>query len=284
VTTPLPIPDVPPAQASEILCGPWASPSDVPETFRGRASTNQWLTILLMASELLYQLTGHRWRGSGCTATAEIRSHPYGAGSGTWPFQDIGACGCWLQAPGLSYATNYADAWLFNAAWRGAHPRPLAVDLDVSATAITSVTLGDGTLLDPAAYRLTPAGWLERVDGLGWSGCGEEGPTTVVYERGVNPPVGGITACVQLAMELVKSWCGDQGCAIPPNASTIQRQGITITLDVSKFLQEHRTGIPAVDLWIESVNPRRKNGTRPQRQAAVWSPDLPTATRIAPPA
>jgi hypothetical protein len=55
-------------------------------------------------------------------------------------------------------------------------------------------------------------------------------------------------------------------------------------MDVSKFLEEHRTGVPTVDMWLESVNPRRKNGTRPTRMASVWSPDLPTATRIAPPA
>lgn len=281
---PLPIPDVPPAQASSILCGPWAAPSDVPEKWRQRASTNQWLVILMMASELLYQLSGHRWRGAGCHEAAEIRTRPLAVGEGTWPFQDIGACGCWIQAPGLSYATNMADAWLFNAAWRGAHPRPIAVELDPSATAVTSVTLGDGTLLDPSRYELLASGWLQRTDGAGWSGCGDEGPTTILYDRGHLPPVGGISACVTLAIEFVRSWCGDQGCAIPANASTITRQGITVTMDVSKFLEEQRTGVPTVDMWLESVNPRRKNGTRPRRMASVWSPDLPTATRIAPPA
>ena len=282
--TPLPIPDLPPAQASEMLCGPWASPSDVPEKWRVRVSTPQWLTILTMASELLYQLSGHRWRGTGCHETAEIRTRPLAVGSGAWPFQDYGACGCWLQASGLSYATNYADAWLFNAAWRGAHPRPVAVELDPDATAVTEVSTGDGSILDPSLYELLPSGWLQRTDGAGWSGCGDEGPTTIKYDRGSNPPVGGIAACVTLAIELIRSWCGEAGCAIPPNASTITRQGVTVTMDPSKFLEEHRTGVPTVDLWLESVNPRRKSGTRPQRMASVWSPDLPTATRIAPPA
>lgn len=283
MTNPLPIPDVPPAQASQILCGPWAAPSDIPESWRTRATDNQWLVILTMAAELLYQLTGHRWLGAGCHETAEIRSRPLAVGQGAWPFSDIGACGCWYLSGYLSgyTAVGYADAWLINATWRGVHPRPIAVDLGPSVTAITSVTLHDGTVLDPTAYELTRAGWLQRKDGKGWSGCGDEGPTTVVYSRGINPPTGGISACVQLAIELVRSWCGDQGCAIPPNASSVTRQGITVTLDVSKFLEERRTGIPAVDLWIESVNPRRgKNGQRRDRAAGVWSPDIPTATRI----
>lgn len=286
MTIPIPIPDVPPAQASTILCGPWASPSDIPETYRGRLTDPQWLTVIMMASELLYLLTGRRWRGAGCHETAEIRTRPLAVGAGSWPFADIGACGCWMLGidPAMTSVVGYADAWTVNALWHGQHPRPVAVELDPSATAVTSVTLKDGTVLDPSAYELTAAGWLQRIDGKGWAGCGVEGPTTVLYDRGRNPPVGGIAACVQLATELVRSWCGDQGCAIPQNASTITRQGVTISLDVSKFLDEKRTGVPAVDLWIESVNPRRKNGSRPRMAASVWTPDIPTATRIAPPA
>lgn len=281
---PLPIPDVPPAQASQVLCGPWASPSDVPEKYRERASTNQWLYLLEMAGELLYQLSGHRWLGSGCTAQAEIRSRPTAVGAGQWPFQDIGSCGCWRVQPGYGYAAAYADAWFFDRSWRGAHPAPVAVLLDPQASSVTSATTADGVLVPPEAYELTEAGWLQRLDGKGWSGCGASGPTVIEYAKGRVPPTGGVAACVQLAIEFLRSMCGEQGCAIPQNATQITRQGMTISMDVSAFLKEGRTGVPMVDLWINSVNPARKSGTRPNRQASIWSPDIPAATRIAPPA
>lgn len=283
MTNPLPIPDVPPAQASEILCGPWASPSNVPEKWRQRVSDNQWLVILEMAGEILYRLTGHRWRGIGCTERMELRSRPETVGSADWPYSPW-TCGCWAVAPGYGYATTYADAWLFNTAWQGLHPRPTAVQLESDATAVTEVKLGDGTVLDPSEYRLSLSGWLTRIGGKGWSLCGSDGPTLITYTKGVAPPAGGTAACVNLAIELVKSWCGDAGCAIPPNATQITRQGISISLDASQFLKDHRTNVPIVDMWIESVNPRRKDGSRPIREAAVWSPDMPTGTRIGPPA
>jgi hypothetical protein len=280
----LPIPDVPPAQASEILCGPWAAPSDIPEKWRANASDNQWLVTLDLAAEVLYALTGHRWRGVGCSDRMVLRSRPAAMGQGDWPYLDAFACDCWAVAPGYGSVTTYADAWLFNAAWRGLHPTPMAVELEADAMAITRVELADGTDLDPAAYRLSKSGWAERIDGQGWSLCGATGPTILHYDKGQNPPGGGISACVNLAIEFVRSWCGDANCALPRNTTQVTRQGVSITMDTSAFLKERRTGVPIVDLWVEAVNPRRKDGTRPIRQGSVWSPDIPTGTRISPPA
>lgn len=280
----LPIPDVPPAEASSILCGPWASAADVPEKWRQKASPNQWLYLLQMAGELLFQLSGHHWLGDGCDAVAEIRTRPTAVGEGQWPYAGAGACGCWQLRPGWGYAA-VADAWYYAPGWFfGAHPRPVAVQLSPHAVSVTAVTLADGTVVDPSRYELTPSGWLQRLDGDGWSGCGVDGPTTVAYRTGRVPPPGGVAACVQLAIEFLRSMCGEAGCAIPQNATQVTRQGVTYSLDVSAFLKEGRTGVPMVDLWINSVNPARKSGKRPVRAASVWSPDLPTATRIAPPA
>lgn len=281
MTTPLPIPDVPPAQASALLCGPWASPSDIPEKWRSRFTNPQWETVLTLAAELLYRLTGHRYRGVGCADRMLLRSRPPSVGVGSWPFL-AAACGCWELAAGRGWNSNPA-AWTIGR-YSGVHPRPMAVQLEADAALITRVELGDGTDLDPASYRLTAAGWAERTDGVGWSLCGQTGPTTVHYSKGLAPPAGGVAACVNLAIELVRSWCGEQGCAIPPNASTITRQGMTITMDPSSFLKERRTGVPIVDLWVEATNPRRADGSRPTRGGSVWTPDIPTGTRIGPPA
>lgn len=280
MTTPIPIPDVPPAQASEILCGPWASPSDVPEKWRSRISEGQWVTVLGLAGELLYRLTGYRWRGTGCSDRMLLRSRPPSVGAGEWPFLST-ACGCWELVAGWGWSNNPAG-WMTAPGWGGGHPRTMAVQLEPDARVITRVELGDGSDLDPTAYRLTAAGWAERTDGQAFALCGSEGPTTIHYDKGQAPPAGGVAACVNLAIELVRSWCGEAGCAIPPNASTITRQGITITMDPSAFLKEKRTGVPIVDLWIEAVNPRRADGTRPTRGGSVWSPDIPVGTRIGP--
>lgn len=277
MTTPIPIPDVPPAQASEFLCGPWASPADVPEKWRPRVSTNQWIVTLGLAAEILFQLSGHRWRGVGCADRMELRSYPDSIGMGTYPMGF--RCGCWLPTgrPG-----SVADAWNSSAVWRGSHPSPTAVLIEDDATAVTEVKLGDGTVLAASAYRLLKNGYLERTDGKGWSLCGEEGPTLISYTKGVNPPAGGIAACVNLAIEFVRSWCGDQGCAIPANATQVTRQGISITMDPSVFLKEMRTGVPIVDTWLNAVNPPMRSGGRRSYQGSVWTPDIPTGTRIGP--
>jgi hypothetical protein len=252
----------------------------VPEKWRARVSDPQWVTILNLAAEILWALTARRYRGTGCSDQMLLRSRPPSIGTGDWPFLSS-ACGCWELAAGWGWTSNPA-AWV--GGYARAHPQPMAVQFEADATEITRVELGDGTDLDPAAYRLTGSGWAERTDGTGWSLCGPLGPTTIHYTKGLAPPAGGVAACVNLAIELVRSWCGESGCAIPPNASTITRQGLTITMDPSAFLKEHRTGVPIVDLWVESVNPRRANGTRPTRGGSVWSPDIPTGTRIGPPA
>lgn len=279
MTTPLPIPDVPPAQASAVLCGPWATPADVPEKWRQRASDDQWVTILRMAAEILFSMTGEQWRGTGCEQRMELRSRPH-AGDGVWPSPWV--CGCWSVMWQANY-TSVASAWLSRPGWAGIHPHPVAVQLDADATAVTEVTLADGTVLDPTAYRLSGAGWLERIDGKHWSVCGPTGPTTITYSRGMPPPLGGIIACVNFAIEMVKSWSGE-ACAIPQTATQVTRQGLSVQIDPTAFLKDHRTGVIMVDQWIESVNPLLKGGGRRRREAQIWSPDLPTGTRIGPPA
>lgn len=265
----LPIPDVPPASATTVLCSPWAQPSDVPESVRSQATNGQWAQVLLYASEVLYQLSGCRWRGVGCADSVVVRSRPAAIGSGVWPMVSYGVCGCWVY-DGAGSAWSWSS-WGYAPGCREfAHPRPGSVMVDPDATAIIAVTDAGG-VVDPAGYRLSESGWVQRVDGAGWAVCGPDGPTTIEYLLGVAPPVSGVMACVRFAVELFKAWSKDPSCAIPERATATTRQGVSMTFDPDTYLSKRRTGVASVDQWLVTVNPKGR-----ARGGSVWSPDLPT--------
>lgn len=271
MTNPLPIPDGPPANTTDILCGPWAQPSDIPERWRASISDDQWRVLILYASEVLYLLSGSRWLGIGCEETKTFASRPIAIGAGTWPFESEFSCGCWSN--GILAGEAWWYGWGFAVGYSGSHPQVVALKLDPNATTITSVTVG-GDTLDSTLYRLSGSGWVQRTDGRPWSLCGEEGPTAVTYSRGISPPLSGVMACIQLAIEFYKQWANDPSCAIPLKATNVTRQGISITSDPTTWLDKRRTGVPPVDGWLAAVNPKGR-----QRGGSVWSPDLPTGTR-----
>jgi hypothetical protein len=271
MTTPVPIPDLPPANSTAMLCGPWASPSDIPEGYRAELTDGQWEQVIGYASEILYLLSGKRWRGAGCTDSVILRSRPAAVGSGDWPYRMWDTCGCWGY-DGVS-DLRAAYAWSFLPSFGLSHPTPQAIDLGKEATSITSVTVA-GDLLDPSAYRLTDSGWLDRVDGRGWSLCGPTGPTTVVFDKGNPPPPGGVRSAVLFAIELEKAWTGADDCALPTRMTQVTRQGVSVTVDPAMFLDKLRTGIPIVDQWLAAVNPKGR-----ARGGSVWSPDTPRPGR-----
>jgi hypothetical protein len=71
--------------------------------------------------------------------------------------------------------------------------------------------------------------------------------------------------------------CSDcDECQLPERTTSVQREGISFTLlSPQDYLREGKTGIPSVDLWISSVNPRR--ATRP---SAVHTPDSPPPENV----
>jgi hypothetical protein len=112
------------------------------------------------------------------------------------------------------------------------------------------------------------------VAGTPWTPCNVE----VTYSYGSIPPVAGRMAARLLALEFAKLWAGDDDCALPQRITSVSRQGVSYTiLDQQDFIQELRTGLYAVDLFIKSVNP---DGAR--AKAKVFSPDTPRARRYTP--
>jgi hypothetical protein len=247
------------APVSEVLCSSWATPADVPASVKtdlGLTLDSQWTGPLIRASELLWMLSGRRWYGGGCQELAVLRSD-----SAAWPWHESwGRCGCWTSS------TLWPPATLPGS---GHVTQPLAVRLPRDrVTSVVSVTV-DGVLLDPSAYRVSAAGWLERTDGGQWAVC--SATTEVLYRHGSPPPRGGVDAAVTLAIELAKDFYGLKGCKLPRRVTAITRQGVSLDLaDPGQFLERGHVGLMSVDLWLSAVNP----GGHPT-EGLVWSPDLP---------
>lgn len=259
-----------PAPTSAVLCGPWATPGDVPDAVKTSLgiTDDEWLQPLMQASEILWMLTGRRWLGVGCEETVTLRSTGDTVGRGSWPYSRTwGVCNCW------SWGTWSSD-WLYPpaAGWGGVHiAQPLAVKLPRSeASDIVSVTVGGQPFAD---FELTANGWLRRTDGQGWPVCGDQ--TVITYHYGTPPPMGGTQACVTLATEFAKQKYQLGDCQLPERTTSVTREGVTMTLiDPQEFLDKGRTGLAAVDMWVTAVNPKARS-----QRAMIWSPDIPTAQR-----
>lgn len=259
-----------PAPTSAVLCGPWATPGDVPDkvkTDTGITDDTQWLRPLQLASEILWMLTGRRWLGVGCEETVTLRSTGRTEGRGTWPYSRTwGLCPCW----GFG---SWSNDWLWPpATYTGLHiARPFAIKLPrAEVSSIVSVTIGGVAFTN---YELTGDGWLRRTDGSGWPVCGDD--TVITYQYGTPPPMGGVEAAVALGTEFAKDMYNLDDCQLPSRTTSISREGITMTvIDPQDFLDKGRTGLISVDMWLTAINPK----PRAQR-AMIWSPDLPVAQR-----
>lgn len=79
----------------------------------------------------------------------------------------------------------------------------------------------------------------------------------ITYVYGVPLPAAGRFAALQLAKELFKASSG-QECELPDRVTSVTREGMSFTLiDNQDFLDELRTGIYQVDLFLRTVNPDR---------------------------
>lgn len=253
------------APVSDVLCSSWANFVDVPTRLRERLPTlteAEWQDNLMLASELLWMMSGRRWYGEGCTETALLRSNPPQQGRGDWPYDaSWGSCSCWLwhwnsDTPGPPYAHIAA---------------PYAIQLPRSPiTNIVSMTIDGDAFTE---YEMLRNGWIERTDGQRWGVC--DGNTLVTYQFGEPPPRAGKNAAIALAFEIGLEQVGDTECRLPSLVTSITRQGLTITRQTANDFEEvRRTGLPEVDRWLAAVNPESRSG-----RGSVWSPDLPSAVR-----
>lgn len=131
-----------------------------------------------------------------------------------------------------------------------------------------------GSVLDASLYRLEGS-WLRRRDAC-WAAvppC-DDPDLIVTYQAGAPFPAGTGSAVGEVAWEYAIALQGDQ-CRLPSRATSIQRQGVTVTLDsIDSFVKRGRLGLPIADAWLDSVI-----GTGPRVPSRVYSPDLARGTR-----
>lgn len=125
-------------------------------------------------------------------------------------------------------------------------------------------------ILPETSYALVNKRFLLLHGGSYWNyGC-NDGGVTVEYTYGMMPPKAGIMACTTLANELMLllDGVGPDKCRIPERVRSVSREGISFDMiDPQEFLDDGRTGIWEVDLFIRTANPARA-----KKQPRIVSP------------
>lgn len=231
-------------------CCPGLEPEDpTPE------QTAQIERMLYVATEIIWRLSGKQFGGCPikvrpCRSQCGDRlAYGYWSGNQFLPFIEAGV---WYNSkcdrcPSYDCScTELCEVSL---------PGPVAEIIEVKQ---------DGVVIPPTGYRVDNATKLVRLGGEScWPTCQdmslpdtEVGTFSVIYRRGSAVPQGGLWAAGLLACQLIKA-CNEPGeCVLPANAQRIIRQGVTTELTpVLVKPDAFATGIPEVDVWLQSVNP-----------------------------
>lgn len=141
-------------------------------------------------------------------------------------------------------------------------------------TKIHTIRNMNGEIISPDMYYLVDHSTVQAAAGIPWTPCNVE----VTYTYGSPVPIAGKMAARTLAMEFAKLWAGDDDCMLPQRITSISRQGVSYTLlDSQDFIDDLRTGLYAIDLFLKSVNPDKARA-----KAKVFSPDAPRGRRYTP--
>ena len=135
---------------------------------------------------------------------------------------------------------------------------------------IASVSsLADGSVIDPGQYSVINRAFL-RLDTVVPRGI------DVSYSYGTPPPTSGRMAARTMALQFFYLWSGREDlCQLPSRVTSVSRENVNWTiLDNQDFLDEMKTGIYAVDMFLRSVNPDKA-----RTKAKVFSVDLPRGRR-----
>jgi hypothetical protein len=141
-------------------------------------------------------------------------------------------------------------------------------------TRIISMRNKNGEILDPSSYYLVDHSTIHIKAGTPWTPCNVE----ITYAYGVPVPTAGKMAARKLAIEFARLWSGDEMCELPQRVTSVSRQGVSYTiLDNQEFIDELRTGLYEIDLFLKVVNPDNA-----RRKSKVFSVDTPRARKYVP--
>lgn len=184
------------------------------------------------------------------------------------------ACTAYIAPSALNTGPILLHGGVVNASGRGCGCGVLHTRIHLRGRPVTQVhrVISSGVELDPGSYRIVNGNQLEAALGVIWNPCNVE----VTYTHGLNLPAAGRMAAKSLAIELVKSYMGDESCQLPSRTTAVTRQGVSFNmLEDQSFLNSMKTSIYEVDLFLKVANPA--NATKPSR---VFSPDVPRGYKV----
>ena len=240
--------------------GLWADVSDMGQS----ASSPNALDALRAASYLLWVMSGRKYSGV-CVATEAYSCEggfPCCGGAAAAPFE-YAAAEAWMQqhtgSPGWGRSPGQRVLFLRN--------RPVRELLSLSVNGVEAdlslFSVYDRAFVAPAS--------LSCCDPMFDPCC-----AVVSYSWGTKPPVVGRLAVLELADQFVKAVECPSECKLPERITSVSRQGVSFQVfDPQDFLNEGRTGLYSVDLFLKTVNP---DGAK--RRARVFSPDMPQGRRV----
>lgn len=247
-------------------CEPWAneadlcSPCDDYDIDMGLMDD-----ALQAASDILFALSGRQYPGK-CTTTVTVDRRHIAA-----------------QSPGDPSLLRSVGAYTGRQSGRLGLRRtgaPKEITLGVHPVIDVTKVVVDGDELADSLYRVDDWRWLVREDdpdgsNPGWS---FDDVMTVDVTYGRTPPPFGVQAAASLGCQLYLACQPEDvrdGCVLPKRIQSITRQGMQmVVMDPFDFLDEGKTGVYEVDLFLKQANP---GGVA--RRAAIASPDVPSRVR-----
>jgi len=212
------------------------------------------LSACQSATHLLWALSGRKYH-TGTIATEQYYSdRSYVTSWSTRPF------------PG-SYVFDGFSAFLIDRVdYQNSRIRLCGVPIK----AIGSITnLDTGEVMDSSEYSIVNRSTIQfksmPVKGV-----------DVSYSYGQQPPAIGRMAALQMARNFYFLWSGrEDECQFPDRVTQVTRQGMSWTiLDNQDFIDELKTGLYAVDMFLKMANPAKAT-----QKAKVFSVDIPRGRR-----
>lgn len=250
-------------------CIAWISSDDVAECAEAAGSdVADYTEAAVMASMILFELSGRQFAG-GCQRTVRPCAEPCRCG---FQILDRG------HVIGVAWNGRYWRNDMGDSCGCGVLSRVKLAGYPI--TEVVAVKI-DGTLLDPATYRLDGWRYLTRMadpttrQSRAWPACqrldlddDQPGTFSITYSWGAAPPLLGQQAAIQLAAQLYQACHGGE-CNLPQGVVSIARQGITMTRKAADMIGKAGTNLTVVDSFLAAYNPTRK-----RRRPAIMSRDV----------
>lgn len=213
----------------------------LPDPGEDPIAVNKLGAAVALAQEVLWALSGRQY--GACTVVARpCKDNSCGSRTSLWTGGSWMGAGCSCVGP----ACNANGPGVVHL------PGPVNKVLEVSI---------NGEAMDPDLF-VTEGDYLYRKDSMAWPSqdlgraLGSSGTWGVTYLRGYAVPEGVGAFVAQLATEFYAACTSGGKCKLPRRVKTISRQGVTYDMaDPTDIYATGKTGLPAVDMWLASVNP-----------------------------